>query len=270
MNEGWIDAHVHVWAGKSDLHPRAYGQPDYPPEEFTAEHYLECAGPAGIARAVLVQMSFYAGDHGYLLETVRRYPGRFAPVGLLTGPDPATELGRLGGLGLRSLRLVVGSARAPELPALWRRAASENATLCLLLDPAALPAVEELCAASPETAVVVDHLARIGMDGQIREEDILRLCGLAKHPRVHVKVSAFYALGRRRPPYTDLAPLISRVFHAFGPRRLMWGSDAPFQLEPPHDCARSIELIRDRLPFLSADDREWMLCGTAASVFFGE
>src|SRR6185503_6855427 len=120
----------------------------------------------------------------------------------------------------------------------------------------------------PDTPVVIDHLARIGADGQIRDADVRLLCGLSKHKNVKVKVSAFYALGRKQEPYKDLAPLIRRVFEDYGPRRLMWASDCPFQVEKGHRYEPSIALIRDGLPFLSQEDREWMLGRTAASVFF--
>ena len=116
--------------------------------------------------------------------------------------------------------------------------------------------------------MVIDHLARIGMDGEIREADVRALCALAGHPRVYVKVSAFYALGARRPPYRDLAPLVHRVYDAFGARRLLWGSDAPFQLRGGHTYARSLEFAREGLGFLSAEGRAWLLGGTAEALFF--
>ena len=83
-----------------------------------------------------------------------------------------------------------------------------------------------------------------------------------------MKTSAFYALGRKQAPYLDLAPLIQRVRDAFGARRLMWGSDCPYQVDPGHNYADSIALIRDRLSFLSAEERRWILRGTATQVFF--
>ena len=56
--------------------------------------------------------------------------------------------------------------------------------------------------------MIIDHLGRIGAGpaGTINDADVRRLCALAKHPRVYVKVGAFYALGKKKPPYTDLAP----------------------------------------------------------------
>ena len=103
--------------------------------------------------------------------------------------------------------------------------------------------------------------------GPIREKEVANLCALAKYPEVRVKVSAFYALGQKRAPHLDLAPFIRRVYDAFGPKRLMWASDCPFQIlnEPYED---SIALIRNRLNFLSAEDRDWILRGTAEAMFF--
>src|SRR5438105_7955075 len=120
-----------------------------------------------------------------------------------------------------------------------------------------------MCAEYPETPVIVDHLARIGAGGVIRNEDMDRLCSLAKHKKVLLKVGAFYALGKKQPPYTDLAPLIQKVVKAFGPQRCMWESDSPFQVQGEHTYKASIDLVRERLDFLSADDREWLLGKTA-------
>ena len=66
-----------------------------------------------------------------------------------------------------------------------------------------------------------------------------------------------YALGKKQYPYTDLSQLIQALYDAYGPQRLMWASDSPFQVQPPHTYSGSIELVRDRLHFLSQDDREW-------------
>ena len=85
---------------------------------------------------------------------------------------------------------------------------------------------------------------------------------------MYVKTSAFYALGEKKAPYLDLAPMIRRLRDAFGASRLMWASDCPFQVDPGHNYHDSIALIRDRLDFLTAEDKDWMLRGTAEKVFF--
>lgn len=90
---------------------------------------------------------------------------------------------------------------------------------------------------------------------------------MAKHKQVHVKVSAFYALGKKNPPYTDLAPLIKRVYEAFGPERLMWATDCPFQVVE-QTYQQSIDLVLKHLDFLSATDKEHILRKTAEKVYF--
>ena len=61
--------------------------------------------------------------------------------------------------------------------------------------------------------------------------------------------------------------MIRRVYEAFGPKSLMWGSDCPFQiLNEPYEA--SISLIRDQLEFLSTEDKQWFLRRTAEDLFF--
>ncbi len=69
--------------------------------------------------------------------------------------------------------------------------------MCPLIDAKFLPSVDKMCEANPDTTVVVDHFARVGIDGVIRDSDLENLCKLARHPNVYVKTSAFYALGKK-------------------------------------------------------------------------
>jgi len=136
------------------------------------------------------------------------------------------------------------------------------------MDPNGLPALDRMCRQYPETPVVIDHMCRIGVTGQIPPADLQALCEMSRHPQLTVKVSAFYALGKKSPPYTDLGPMIQRLLDAFGPQRLMWASDGPFQMQPPHSYKASLELIQSKLDFLTADAKEWLLRKTAERVFF--
>jgi predicted TIM-barrel fold metal-dependent hydrolase len=90
---------------------------------------------------------------------------------------------------------------------------------------------------------------------------------MARHKNVMVKVGAFYALGKKEPPYTDLVPMIREVIKAFGVERCMWESDCPFQVVG-QKYQDSIDLVRKRLDFLSAEDKDWLLRRTAEKFFF--
>jgi predicted TIM-barrel fold metal-dependent hydrolase len=154
------------------------------------------------------------------------------------------------------------------MASLWKCGAATGQAMCCLIDAKDLPGVAAMCAKYPYTPVVIDHFARIGVEGTIRDADVTALCALAKHKTVSVKLSAYYALGKKEPPHDELLPMIRRVLDAFGPERCMWASDAPYQIEPPNSYAASIELIRDRLDGVSAGDKEWLLRKTAEKVFF--
>jgi len=104
---------------------------------------------------------------------------------------------------------------------MFRCGAEENLALCPLIDPEALPALERQCRRFPDTPVIIDHLARIGMGGVIKESDVQTLCSLSQYPQVKVKLSAFYALGKRKPPHTA-SPIRSRS--AVRPRRARAGA----------------------------------------------
>lgn len=276
MNEA-IDAHVHLWTDDRTKYPRTADTQDYSPSRFTAQDFLAHARPNGVGRAVLVQMSFYRFDNSYMIDSMRAYPGVFAGIGIVNadGPHPDRDMRALAKQGARGFRIVSGSGPqaktwldSPGMSTMWRCGAEQRLAMCPLLSPDALPGVDRMCGRFPETPVVIDHLARIGADGPIRDSDVRLLCALARHRNVYVKVSAFYALGRKTAPYLDLAPMIRRVFEDYGPRRLMWASDSPFQVENGHTYGASVALIRERLDFLTDDDRAWLLEKTAAQLFF--
>jgi len=48
----------------------------------------------------------------------------------------------------------------------------------------------------------------------------------------------------------------------------MWGKDSPFAVLNGNTYAAAFELVHDRLGFLSAEDRDWLLGRTAERMFF--
>jgi len=158
----------------------------------------------------------------------------------------------------------------PGMQSMWKCGGEERIAICPLINPDDLPAIDGMCEKYPDTPVVIDHTARIGGNGTIDPHQLKQLCKLARHKNTYVKLSAFYFLGGKKPPYTNLAPLVRQSLDAFGSDRLMWGSDAPFQLEAPNSYQASLELIRDKLDFLSNTDKAAILRGTAEKVFFAD
>jgi predicted TIM-barrel fold metal-dependent hydrolase len=275
---GAIDAHVHVWTPDVTRYPLAapYTPAQMQPASFTPEQLFVHTKPCGVERVVLIQMSYYGFDNRYMLDTMRRFPGVFSGVAVVDEHAPelrATmlDLKKQGVRGFRihpAQRAVDNWLFGKPMAQMWRIGADEQLAMCALVNPEALVPLDKMCQQFPDTRLVIDHFSRIGMDGTIRDADVDNLCRLARHKLVSVKVSAFYALGRKKPPYTDLGPMIRRLLEAFGPERLMWGSDCPFQVDPGRTYRDSIDLVRERLDFLSPGDRAWILQRTAERVFF--
>ncbi len=187
-------------------------------------------------------------------------------------------MGELAKKGVRAFRIhpkltaepIANWLRPEGYQKMFAAAARNNQALACLIGPDALPELDRMCSAYPDTTIIIDHLARIGQDGVIRDADVERLCAMARHEKVLLKIGAFYTLGKKQPPYQDLAPLIKRTIAAFGAHRCMWESDSPFQVQGDHTYAASINLIRHGLDFLSDDDRQWLLRKTAERFFFAK
>ena len=270
----YIDAHVHVWTDDLDAYPLAesYTQIDMQPETFYPEDILRHALPSGVNRVVLIQMSYYGFDNSYMLDVMEKQPDVFSGIAIIdwNGAHPDEDMRRLAGRGVRGFRVYVKDEHALNgrgIEQMFAAGAKYNLAICPLIDPVRLPSLDRRCSQFPDTPVIIDHLSRVGAAQPVEDAHINSLCAMAKHANVMVKVSAFYALGRKTPPYVDLVPLIRRVYDAFGPERLMWASDCPFQVVD-HTYEDSIGLIRDRLDFLSAEDKELILRKTAEDFFF--
>jgi predicted TIM-barrel fold metal-dependent hydrolase len=275
---GYIDAHVHVWTPDVKKYPLApgYKPEDMKPRSFTPEELFAHARPCGVSRVVLIQMSFYKYDNSYMLDVMKAYPGVFSGVAIVdhSQADVAAKMRELAKQGVRGFRLAPFADdpakyfAAQGIDEMWRVGAEDNLKMCLLINPNALPIVDKLCERFPDTPVVIDHFARIGADGKISDGDVVSLCRLAKHKNTHVKVSAFYALGKKSSPYVDLQPMIRLLVESYGAQRLMWASDCPFQVQEGHTYRDSIDLILKRSDFLKPEERTQILTKTAEKVFF--
>jgi predicted TIM-barrel fold metal-dependent hydrolase len=278
----WIDAHSHIWPPGTDKFPLAPGKTkmDLNPPSFTDDELMAIARPEGVGRVVLIQHSVYhLFDNSYLIDAVRRHPKMFRVQGMVDDqqPHPGETMKKLLPQGVTGFRITpfirdpkdqAAWLTTPGMIEMWKTGAATRQAMCLLINAADLPSTDKMCEQHPDTPVVIDHFARIGADGQLRDAEIKNLCRLARHKQTSVKISAFYALGQKKPPHDELIPMIKRLLEAFGPQRLMWASDCPYQIQGANNYKASISLVRDRLDFVSAEDKQWLLAKTAEKFFF--
>ena len=284
-----VDAHAHIWSADTEKYPLAPGftkdQLWY--SSYSAEELLADALPVGINRINLIQMTWYASDHAYILDAIQRYPGHFVGTGVLAavtdieGPQPDHAMVALSKGGIYAFRVRGKSTRPfdigdgdrwlghPGYRKMFKAGAEHNLALSFLHTPSDLPEIGRMCTLYPETPVILDHFSIVRMEeGRFIEEEVQALLGMSKHKQVMVKLGAFYGLGKKTAPYTDMLPLIRRVVDAFGPERCMWESDAPKQDKDGHTFRAAIDVIRKHANFLSESDKENILIKTAENFFF--
>jgi predicted TIM-barrel fold metal-dependent hydrolase len=273
----WIDAHSHIWTTDLKRYPLRAGQgvEVLKPASFTADELLQTARPHGVGRAVLIQHYPYHGfDNSLLIDAWKARPSTFRIVAMIDDqlPHADARMRELLKTGVTGFRIGQREDRkewltGPGMELMWKTAADTRQNLCCLINPWELEPVGKWCARFPDTPVVIDHFARVGMAGPIQDSEVDALCALAKYPHVRVKISAFYALGKKQPPHTELIPMIRRLLDSYGTQRLMWASDSPYQLTSPNSYASSVALVREQLDFLSDAERRQLLRTTAELVY---
>ena len=275
---GFIDAHSHAWSGNTARYPLVAGgaAAERDPPSYDIEALLGREAAVGVGRVVLVQHIGYDGfDCRYLTDAARAHPGTFAVVAAVDDrrdDAPAAVLAAKAA-GAKGFRIRgVDTAAWPgsrAMNAMWETAAAADLVICPLLRDGpdmsddALLDVATLARRHAETSVCLDHMAHV-MPDDPRQLD--RLCALAAFPRVTVKVSGLDKFDA--PPYPRVVPQLLALLAAFGPQRLMWGSDMPvLERQPPNTLADALAFVSSVAP-LGEADRHWLLRGTAERVFF--
>jgi predicted TIM-barrel fold metal-dependent hydrolase len=132
--------------------------------------------------------------------------------------------------------------------------------------PGLMKQFEKIAERHPGLRLIVDHFA---LPMGRRDEDVFSdfdaLLAMARYPNVAVKASALPCYTSESYPFRGLHPYIRRAHEAFGPRRLLWGTDYS---RLPCSYRQAITLFTEELGFLSGEDKEWIM-GRAASEWFG-
>ncbi len=141
-------------------------------------------------------------------------------------------------------------------------------TYDILIYERQLPEALELVRRFPRQPFVIDHIAKPA----IREGSIdtwrLGMRALAACPNVYCKLSGMVTeADRRHWQPADLAPYIETVLDAFGPQRLMAGSDWPVCLLAA-EYGSVIAIVTDAIAALSASDQDAIM-GETAAKFYG-
>jgi L-fuconolactonase len=230
-----------------------------------------------VAKGVLIQhRGMY--DSGYLLEAVERFPGRFSVVAIVdfTQPDAPRALEdwtRRGAIGVR----LVPSARSPgsDPLAIWRKAAELGLVVSSLgtVEEFASDEFASIASELPELPIVIEHLAGATTEEESPYTTFKKAIALANMPNTYIKVGGLGEISVRQLTlrnefgFEGTPPLIEIAYDAFGPRRMMWGSDYP-PVSGREGYRNALRGVMEHPAFESDSDREWVMGRTASEVFF--
>ncbi len=278
-----IDAHAHVFSEVSERFPRDVHEL-YPAERAApAEALLAEMDACAVSHAVLVALSPH---DDYIADCLRRYPDRFAGVGIQPPGDFAVDehVARFGRTPLQGLRVFsLGDPEVADVTSLscfplLRQLADDGTKLWFYSSEEQLRLLGRILERLPELVVVLNHLglspgtlvidahARPSFTGGPWPPSVATALDLARYPGVYVLFSGHYAFSREAYPYLDLRWLAEALVGTFGVRRLLLGSDYPWIAEEPGYRA-VMTLLDEQLPELSSDERQRVSTTNAQELF---
>lgn len=247
-----IDTHCHVGLHK------------YEPVECLLFHMQR----SQVAHAVLIQ---YAGntDNRYLVDCLRSNHDRFRATMIVEPHDDGHRMRYWAAQGITGIRLTADSrAEAADPLAQWRTAAEMNLVVSAPCSPDSLlgDRFTEVVRTFPELSIVIEHIGGIGRNVQPPYDAFRRILRLAEYPNLTIKLPGFGEFCELPHPFAHIPPLAEMTIEAFGPQRVMWGSDYP-PVSSREGYQNALSFPMAYLSSLSEDERGWIFGRTALSIW---
>jgi L-fuconolactonase len=286
MHDDVVDAHHHLWVRARtpqpwiDRHTKSRIDADFTPAELPAREH-------GVAATVVVQSADSWDESRELLRVAASAEGRAAGIsGVvawadLLAPDLADRLAALrdgpGGDRLVGIRTQVQAQPATYLDRddVRRGIATVGAAglaFDLVVLPEHLPSAARLAHDLPDVRLVLDHLGKPDLTATVGDVDTLAdwrndLTALAAAENVTAKISGLVTEARWDAwTLADLWPAVDHALTAFGPDRLMFGSDWPVCLLAT-DYGDWLATARALLADLAPAERAAVGAGTARRTY---
>ncbi|HZT24042.1 MAG TPA: amidohydrolase family protein [Verrucomicrobiae bacterium] len=271
-----IDAHQHFWKYNAVEYPWLNGalstlRRDFLPADLQTE--MAAAGMDGV---VSVQARQSLAETEWLLDLAARHDFIKGVVGWveLVSPRVKVDLEKwTANPKLKAVRHVVQDE--PDERFLWREdfnrgiAALQSFSLAydILIFERHLPAAIQLVDRHPHQRFVLDHLAKPKIKSGELSPWRENLRELARRPNVWCKLSGLVTEADfKNWTETQLRPYFEIALEAFGPRRLMFGSDWPV-CRVACDYRRWHDVVRAWTAGLSRDEQAWIWGRTAAEFY---
>lgn len=271
-----IDAHHHLWRYTSE----EYGWIDESMtklrRDFLPTDLVREMTAAGIDGSIVVQARQTLDETRWLLdladecEAIRGVVG-WAPIAGEDFPGVMEEFDNRS--KLKGLRHVIQGEKDEH----YILRADFNAGICamqgsglvydILIYERQLPQTIEFVDQYPEQTFVLDHVAKPLIREGVMNPWAEQMCELAQRENVWCKISGLVteADWTSWSPET-LRPYLDVVIEAFGPKRLMAGSDWPVCLVAC-EYGRWFEMLREYFSRFSGDEQDAVFGNTAVEVY---
>ena len=271
-----IDAHHHFW--KYD--PVEYGWIDDAMavirRDFMPAHLREEIAAAGVDGVVSVQGRQSVEETAWLLGLAENYDFIKGVVGWvpLALPSLGKTLEKFSKhWKLRGVRHVVQGEPddrfilGEEFNAGIRLLREFGLVYDILIFERHLPPTIEFVDLHPEQVFVLDHIAKPKIKAGELEPWRKNILELGKRQNVYCKISGVVTEADYQTwTEAQLQPYLETVLAAFGPRRLMFGSDLPV-CRVACDYKRWVELVGRFIAKLSPDEQARIMGGTASEAY---
>ncbi len=252
------DAQIHIWAkGTPSAHHRQ--------TPYSAVQAIADMDAAGIDRASIHPVMWDPDSNELAVEAVQAHPGRFAIMGwfYLDRPESRglidTWIQRPGMKGLRfyfSQPHEQSWATDGTMDWLWPAAERLGIPVSLAASHF-LPTVGEIAERHPGLKLIVDHMGvPRASTGPSAYRNLPQLLALAKHPNVAVKATGQAGYAEDGYPFPGIHEPLRKVFDAFGPRRMFWGTDITRMSCTWRQC---VTLFTEELPWLTGTDLDLVM-----------
>ena len=255
-----VDSQIHLWANSVPTNAIHRQIPTY-----SVDDVLKDMDEGGVDAAVIHPPGWDPNADQLALDAARKHPNRLAILGKFPLDQPESRSlidgwkQQPGMLGLRfALLQPHQQAWMTDGTMDWLWPAAERAGLPIaLLGANLLPAMGEVAERQPGLKLIVDHLGRIGskMD-DAAFEDLPELLALAKYPNVAVKASGAPSYSSAPYPFSNIHGYLHRIYDAFGPERMFWGTDIT---RMPCSWLQCVTMFTEELPWLSESDKELVM-----------
>lgn len=274
-----IDAHHHLWDLDARDQPWISDRMVAIRRSFPVTEFHRVAEPCGVVGSILVQCVADPSETTEYLALAAGDPLIMGVVGHvdLTAADVGEQLDRIrrgvGGQRLVGIRHVVEGepdpcwiARCDVIRGL-DKVASRGLAFDMLVRPDQIGAALAAIDAVPSGRFVLDHLGKPPIAGRGSGAWSSHMRAFAQRPNVTAKLSGLLTQAEwSRWAAADLVPFIDVALDAFGPDRLMFGSDWPVCLLAA-GYAEQIETISLLLRHLSDGERAAIYHDTAIRTY---